>query len=526
MKKILSITIAAAALLSIASCQKENLGTPNVEPEKTVRVITGEFSNDETKTTLGTNDKPQWSEGDVIRVLNGTSYQDITLTNSNIDSEDASKITFSTTLEGMLYAVYPASATTMTSCDGNITFAIPAVQDGTFGSANICVASGDGETSNSIYFSNATAVVEMKVASDVVYANLGAANNIAGGMTVAMENKGVISGTTTTSLSSKSIFVTGTPSGSKFYMAVAPGETGAVTITCNTSTKSGSTNRGSKTLAMNKIYAMDLSSMTIDIASDLTGTKGVQNGQEFVLIKGSDGKYLKWATQNLAVTESGRAKWNSTNYQIGDYFQWAASYEGYGITEEASKVPTNLVIYTSFTNTGSYGSFSFKDSKQFNKASAPYGGDSYTKYTYSDSKTTLEPSDDVANIVLGGTWRMPTGGSTSELSVMCAATYWAWDATDLGYYVFKPGEGTTGIAGGRGNIGTDDKTKALLFFPAAGTGYGTNLSSAGSYGYYWSSPLNSDNTVNAYYLSFFSSNVNPNGNTNRYFGFSVRPVSD
>jgi len=113
----------------------------------------------------------------------------------------------------------------------------------------------------------------MCVASGGVYANLAAANNIAGNMTVAMGNKGAIS-TTIPSLSSKSIFVTGTPSGSKFYMAVAPCETVAVTITCNTSTKSGSAGKSSKTLAMNKLYAMTLSEMTIATDSDLTGTKG------------------------------------------------------------------------------------------------------------------------------------------------------------------------------------------------------------------------------------------------------------
>jgi len=541
MKKILALFMAAAALTALASCQKEIFENADNESAQTVRIISGAFNNDGTKTTLDTdNVTPLWSVGDKIRVLDGTSYQDVTLVangstpgaNEGVISADGKSFTFSTSLTGMLYAVYPASATTMTSCsDGNITFAIPAVQDGTFGSANICVASGDGSTANTIFFSNATAVVEMTVKSGVVYANLGAANNIAGNMTVAMGNKGAIS-TTTPSLSSKSIFVTGTPSGSKFYMAVAPGETGSVTITCNTSTKSGSTGKSSKTLAMNKIYAMDFSSMTIETDSDLTGQKGVQNGQEFVLIKGSDGKYLKWATQNLAVTASGQAKWKTTNYQIGDYFQWAA-YDGY----VSGTKPENPVLYTSFTNTftTSGNSFTFKSGKSdgFKKNSnAPYcDGTNYTKYTGTgegqDGMTVLVQADDVANSVLGGTWRMPTGGNDGEFKAMRAVTYWAWDTTDKGFYVFKPGVGTSGSAGNRGTYGTgDDKTKALLFFPAAGYGSGATISSAGANGRYWSGTLRSGNAGGAYSLYFTSSAVNAGNYYDRYYGNSVRPVSD
>jgi len=514
MKKILSIAIVAVALFSLASCQK--MDCVNNDSEKAVRVITGEFFNNETKTTLGTNDQPLWSVGDKIRVLNGTTYQDITLTSSNIDSEDASKITFTTTLEGMLYAVYPASATAMTSCSGNITFTIPAVQDGTFGSANICVASGDGPTGKSIYFSNATAVVEMTVASGVVYANLTAANEIAGEMTVALAEKGVISSTTTTSLSSNYIFVSSTPSDSKFYLTVAPVETGAITINCNTTSKSGSEGRSAKTLAMNKIYAMNLSSMTIE-TEDLTGQHGVLNGQEYVIIKGSDGKYLKWATQNLAVTTSGKAKWESTNYVIGDYFQWAA-YDGY----VSGTKPENLVIYSSFTNTcagGSSNSFTFKDSKQFDQASAPYyySASSYTKYNFDDGKIVLDQSDDVANIVLGSTWRMPTGGDDGEFKALYNATKWTWDDTDKGYYVTKSGEPLA-----------SNKSNALLFFPTAGIGSGQNLSNAGGYGIYWSSTLflYLDYALTAYNLRIGSSEVAPVNLNNRHFGYSVRPVSN
>jgi len=550
MNKILATAFAAAALLSVASCQKMELENTGNEPAQTVRIISGEFANAGTKTTLDTDGlTPLWSAEDVIRVLDDSGYQDITLvangstpgSNEGEISADSKSFSFATTLSGTtLYAIYPASATTMTSCtDDNISFTIPSVQDGKFGSANICVASGDSSTPSTLYFSNATAVVEMTVATGVEYVNLTAANKIAGDMTVAMGSKGAISSTASSSLSSNYVFVSGSSPDSKFYMAVAPVETGEVTVTCNTSDKSGSVDKVTKTLAKDKIYEMDLLGMTI-ATGDLTGQHGVLNGQEYVLIKakydGTNDSYLKWSTQNLAVTASGKAKWNGTNYVIGDYFQWAASYEGYGITTDAFKVPTNLVLHDSFKNTGkgdTENSFAFKSGKTDgfkNDSNAPYcNGTKYTKYTGTsgDGKTELELSDDVANIALGNTWRMPTGGNAGEFKAMRTVTYWAWDAPDKGYYVFKPGVGTSGSANERGTIGTgDDKTKALLFFPAVGDGIGTYLNDVGNVGFYWSSTLSSITTGFACSLFFGSSNVSPGRDTIRCSGFSVRPVSD
>jgi len=291
----------------------------------------------------------------------------------------------------------------------------------------------------------------------------------------------------------------------------------------------------------------------ITVSEDKTGRCGLLNGHEYVLIKakyngaGADSTYLKWATQNLAVTTSGQAKWKGTNYQIGDYFQWGASYAGYGITEEALKNPANLVIYDSFTNTcagGSSNSITFKTGKTngfIKDSNAPYcNGTNFTKYNDDDKSTRpkLELSDDVANIVLGDTWRMPTGGveTFGESQAMCAVTYWAFDATDMGFYVFKPGVGTSGAANGSGNIaGTDDKTKALLFFPLVGAGQDANFTGVGQCGDCWSSLLCDDlppygSITRACCLAYGKYGdwimISPSSSFARYFGRAVRPVSD
>ena len=250
---------------------------------------------------------------------------------------------------------------------------------------------------------------------------------------------------------------------------------------------------------------------------------------------------LKWYRQNLAITDSGKKSWKGNasdavkvpgtddDVIVGDYFQWAASYGGYNVT--VNQEPDSLLIYTSFTNKGcgeSEDKFTFIGSKQFNQANAPYGGASYTKYNDSDKATksvldtTSTSNDDVASIILGGKWRMPT---SAEFKAMKDATYWAWDSDDQGYYVFWPGQGTNGAAGGRDAIAdTDNKAAALLFFPTAGSGDGTDLN-AGGFGYYWSSSLDTDDTDRAYDLYFDSCNgVLSQSYDYRYGGFPVRPV--
>ena len=137
-----------------------------------------------------------------------------------------------------------------------------------------------------------------------------------------------------------------------------------------------------------------------------------------------------------------------------------------------------------------------------------------------DDKLVLDLEDDAAHANWGGTWRMPTN---AEFKALLDATYWAWNSTDKGYYVYAPNPATDA---GKVNSGTGtyDKSSALLFFPAAGYG-DASLNDAGSDGDYWSSSLFSSDPRNAYGVWFLSSFVTQNGTT-RYHGRSVRPLSD
>ena len=138
------------------------------------------------------------------------------------------------------------------------------------------------------------------------------------------------------------------------------------------------------------------------------------------------------------------------------------------------------------------------------------GSDNMTKYCTSsswgivDNKTVLDPSDDAATVNWGGVWRMPTRAEQDELRKKCK---WTWTSQN-GVKGYK-------VIGRNGNS---------IFLPAAGYMYGGTLNNAGSYGYYWSSSLSTDNPDNAYYVGFESDDVGWYSGLDRYYGFTVRPV--
>ena len=110
---------------------------------------------------------------------------------------------------------------------------------------------------------------------------------------------------------------------------------------------------------------------------------------------------------------------------------------------------------------------------------------------------------DAARHNMGAPWRMPTQPEFQELYDNC---YSEWTDED-------------GVAGRRFTSRINGNS---IFFPAAGNRYGTGLDGRGTYGYYWSSSLNSQ--AYGYSLYFDSGGVNPANANGRFDGFSVRAV--
>ena len=117
----------------------------------------------------------------------------------------------------------------------------------------------------------------------------------------------------------------------------------------------------------------------------------------------------------------------------------------------------------------------------------------------------LVPEHDAAHVHWGGNWRMPTKQELDDLISKCD---WTWTTMNgVNVYVVK-GKGTY--------------VSASIFLPAAGTGDGTSLYGAGSFGDYWSSGPHS---VNGYaWRLYFDSSDHGTFSNDRYYGQPVRPL--
>lgn len=193
---------------------------------------------------------------------------------------------------------------------------------------------------------------------------------------------------------------------------------------------------------------------------------------------------LKWAKQNIA--PSGFC---STPFAyICAFFSWG-NIEGH--------TPTNDTF-----------SYDFGSSN-----SGPYASTPGAKLTGS-----ISPSMDAARAICGAPWRMPTSTEFQELFDNC---------------VFVQADGTTEISASTTNklvtvdgiVGIYLKSKKNgnnIFFPCSGYGDGTSWNYRGSDGLYWSGSLYS--ATHGRGLSFGSGGVNPQGSSNRFYGFAIRPV--
>ena len=200
---------------------------------------------------------------------------------------------------------------------------------------------------------------------------------------------------------------------------------------------------------------------------------GMESGHEWVDL----GLSVKWATCNIGASKP---------EGYGDYYAW-------GETSTKSEYSESTYYYC---NDGDY----HKLTKYCNDSG--YGNKGFT-----DGKTKLELSDDVARQKWGGSWRMPTVEEFWELIDNCT---WTW-TTQNGVNGYKVTSKKSGY------------TSRSIFLPAAGYRDDTRLDIVGSYGYYWSSSLNAYGPNYAWYV-YFNSGSHGTGSIDRGSGRSVRPV--
>lgn len=214
---------------------------------------------------------------------------------------------------------------------------------------------------------------------------------------------------------------------------------------------------------------------------DVIGLNGIPEGWSVMSLVDL-GLSVKWATCNIGA---------SSPEEYGGYYQWA------GITDVS-----NTSIYLDWNNcmyhTGSNGSYGWTKY-------VPSRCSSYWSGTGDpDNKTVLDPEDDIAHVILGGCWRMPTYDEFNELLENCEREWTIYNDVE-GYKLSSKKNGNS------------------IFLPAAGYRGGGALISAGTYGYYWSSSLNTYDQRSAYslYLRLDDIFMNPES---RYGGRTIRPV--
>ena len=230
---------------------------------------------------------------------------------------------------------------------------------------------------------------------------------------------------------------------------------------------------------------VDMTGKTLTIKSgDIEGKVDAKN------FEGGKAYQLATSLKNsgpIAVDLGLSVKWASCNVgaespeEYGDYFAW-------GETEEKSN-------YNWSTYKWCNGSMYSLTKYCRHSASGPV-----------DNKTVLDSEDDVARAKWGGSWRMPTRDEIEELATTCDWT-WATQNSVNGLLVTGP----------NGNS---------IFLPATGFCYNTGLYNCGSTGSYMSATLEQVSSDRAYNLYFNDISISWSNYYPRYYGVSVRPVTE
>lgn len=181
------------------------------------------------------------------------------------------------------------------------------------------------------------------------------------------------------------------------------------------------------------------------------------------------GLSVKWASHNVGA---------SSPEGYGGYYAW-------GETEEKSNYTPETYKYWSDRDGDGR-----NDINEYQNIGSNISGTQY----------------DVAHVKWGGSWRMPTRDEIEELVNKCS-----WKRTTQ--------NGVNGqlVTGPNGNS---------IFLPAAGDRFGTDFYDRGSYGYYWSATLNEYYSNCACSFYFDSTCDRWYDGWSRYYGHTVRPVTE
>ena len=485
--------IIAAALLVAGCVQQMEQPEENESP-----VFTASFENAATKTYLDSGHKLLWTADDRLSIFINTYNQQYKFMGETGDNNGDFEAVLVSGLHRVnylstKYAVYPYKSDTEVTNDGTITCTLPAVQayaEKSFGlGANTMVAVTSSSDDFFLPFKNLCGYLVVKLYGEGTVRSITLKGNdgekIAGKATV-VAKYGEDPQTTVSETATDCITVDCGEDGvvhgatadaaTDFWLCIPPvtlRQGFTVTMTDVNGKIFEKRVSSSKTISRNIINT--LSALKISFAS-------AHNVPEMVDLGLPSG--IKWASCNLGASKP---------EEYGSYYQWGGLQD-----------VTDTSIYLDYSNCpyhkGSSSSTGWTKYIPSNMSS--YWSDSGSP----DNKTVLDPEDDVAHETLGGKWRIPTNAEFQELIDNCTSE---WRT----------------LGGVKGRKFTSKKNGNSIFLPAAGYRGNDYLDSAGSYGHYWSSSLYAGYPSYAYLMYFGSGYVNTNSYY-RYYGRSVRPVSE
>ena len=211
---------------------------------------------------------------------------------------------------------------------------------------------------------------------------------------------------------------------------------------------------------------------------------------------------LKWAKCNIGA---------NSEEEAGLYFQWGDT-QGYTAEQVGDGEGLKAFDWTDY------------------KFSIDSSSSNFSKYNASDSKTVLDPEDDAAHVIMGGSWRMPTYEECKELCLNTDIYLVPTEGEEIqgtaqeqsGSVVVNWASPTEGTLKGVKFYKKGDK-QTYMFVPAAGDANEGSMQNVGQFGDLWSSSLYSSDV--RYAWSFlFNAGIGIVGNGSRYYGLPVRGV--
>ena len=498
MKKLFKTLPLALIVMSIYSCTSDDETVQDVNDNSSVvTTFTCTQENDGTTTRAALDSDCRtiiWKSGDAISIFDGAGNKQFTL-KAESDGQKSGSFTGECNESESYVAVYPYTEGATLSDDrksvSNIV--LPDEQEAVAGGfdpkAALMIAKSETTT---LQFKNAVGFIKVTPQFDCKKIILRAADKtkpLAGKGTIKFDGSDnpYIDFTGSDELT-YSITLSGTiKSENAYYIAVPAGEYSANwTLTFVTENKNYM-RQVTNPITFARSKAWNLGTFATD-GDYWVGPNGIVSTNKQVDIgltieQGGKTYKIMFALYNLTAT--GLAPGVS---ELGDYFAWAATEPW--LTEGGSS--TNRTWKTGYKAGYAWSTVPYRD------------GTNNWCSKYINDNDVLKASDDVANVILGGDWQLPTKEIWKALKdTKRNSSYW-WSK------VSKNGINVKQIS-----------TNHQIVLPATGYVDGTSFNLVRSEGRYWSGTARS--STEAYYLQLLNGKLTELYN-GRYLGCQVRPV--